>query len=367
MSLVQIFLVAIPHQKFGDSRFMIASLALILGAQLSAIFTFWFGSANNKVYLLHGAAYVLAFIAYPFSVTSETFFPDDYRSWLWWWTGTATIAMTMYLPKWWSFAYLGFVPISYFFLRLQPAGGAEDIGSATLDATYILLYALAVQALVTLLRVAAVELDSKNDEFAASALRQAEKDATEFESQKLDELVHDQVLTTILLAAKADTPERKVMAAESATAAIERLHAAASDEVSELQEISVGSFIDSLQESLKRGYPNALISVTKEQDFPMPINVGIALADATIQAMTNSMQHAGNRATRQIRLKADRHGLKIVVKDDGKGFWESKIPKNRLGIRNSIRRRATMVGAEVRIESQPRKGATVVLKWSPNA
>jgi signal transduction histidine kinase len=367
MSLVQIFLVAIPHQKFGDSRFLIVSLALILAAQLSAVFTFWFGSANTKVYLLHGAAYVLAFIAYPFSVTSETVFPDDYRSWLWWWTGTATIAMTMYLPKWWSFAYLGFVPLSYFFLRLQPAGGAEDIGSATLDATYILLYALAVQSLVTLLRVAAIELDAKNDEFAASALRQAEKDATEFESQKLDELVHDQVLTTILLAAKADTPDRKIMATESATAAIERLQSAASDEVSELQEISVGSFIDSLQESLRRGYPNALISVTKDRDFTMPISVGIALADATIQAMTNSMQHAGHRAIRQVHLKADRHGLKIVVKDDGKGFWESKIPKNRLGIRNSIRRRANMVGADVRIESQPRKGATVVLKWSPNA
>ena len=367
MSLVQVFLVAIPHQKFGDSRFLIVSLALILAAQLSAVFTFWFGSANTKVYLLHGAAYVLAFIAYPFSVTSDTVFPDDYRSWLWWWTGTATIAMTMYLPKWWSFAYLGFVPISYFFLRLQPAGGAEDIGSATLDATYILLYALAVQSLVTLLRVAAIELDAKNDEFAASALRQAEKDATEFESQKLDELVHDQVLTTILLAAKADTPDRKIMATESATAAIERLQSAASDEVSELQEISVGSFVDSLQESLRRGYPNALISVTKDRDFAMPISVGIALADATIQAMTNSMQHAGHRAIRQVRLKADRHGLKIVVKDDGKGFWESKIPKNRLGIRNSIRRRANMVGADVRIESQPRKGATVVLKWSPNA
>ena len=367
MSLVQVFLVAIPHQKFGDSRFLIVSLALILAAQLSAVFTFWFGSANTKVYLLHGAAYVLAFIAYPFSVTSDTVFPDDYRSWLWWWTGTATIAMTMYLPKWWSFAYLGFVPISYFFLRLQPAGGAEDIGSATLDATYILLYALAVQSLVTLLRVAAIELDAKNDEFAASALRQAEKDATEFESQKLDELVHDQVLTTILLAAKADTPDRKIMATESATAAIERLQSAASDEVSELQEISVGSFVDSLQESLRRGYPNALISVTKDRDFAMPISVGIALADATIQAMTNSMQHAGHRAIRQVRLKADRHGLKIVVKDDGKGFWESKIPKNRLGIRNSIRRRANMVGADVRIESQPRKDATVVLKWSPNA
>lgn len=367
MSLVQIFLVAIPHLKFGDSGFLIGGLAIILAAQLSAVFTFWFGSANARVYLLHGAAYAIAFIAYPFSISPETVFPDDYRAWLWWWTGTATIAMTMYLPKWWSFAYLGFVPVSYFFLRLQPAGGAEDLGSATLDATYILLYAMAVQALVTMLRVAAIEVDSKNDEAAETALRQAEKDATEFESQKLDELVHDQVLTTILLAANADTPERKILAAQSASVAIERLEAAASDELAEFQEVSVGSFIDSLHASLTRGFPNVKISITKALDFSMPIQVGIALADATIQAMTNSMQHAGNRALRQIRLKVDHHGLKIVVKDDGKGFWESKIPKTRLGIRNSIRRRANLVGAQVRIDSQPRKGTTVVLKWRPNA
>ena len=135
MSLVQMFLVAIPHLKFGDSTYLLVGLGLILAAQFSAIFTFWFGSANTNVYLLHGAAYVVAFALYPLSVSSLTDYPDDYRAWIWWWTGTATIAMTMYLPKWWSFLYLGFVPLSYFFLRLQPAGGQADVGSATLDAT----------------------------------------------------------------------------------------------------------------------------------------------------------------------------------------------------------------------------------------
>ncbi|MEY4451369.1 MAG: hypothetical protein RLZZ380_490 [Actinomycetota bacterium] len=367
MSLVQLFLVAIPHLKFGDSTYLLVGLGLILAAQFSAIFTFWFGSANTNVYLLHGAAYVVAFALYPLSVASVTEYPDDYRAWIWWWTGTATIAMTMYLPKWWSFVYLGFVPLSYFFLRLQPAGGHADVGSATLDATYISLYALAVQALVLLLRAAAVELDAQNDAVAETAARRAEIDATELERQKLDELVHDQVLTTLLLAANADSPERKAMAAESARVAVERLQAAASGETGDLQEISVISLIDSLSASLKRGYPEVELSITKDLDFMIPISVGIALADATVQAMTNSMQHAGNKATRQVRLKADHHGLKIVVKDDGKGFWESKIPKNRFGIKNSIRRRATAVGAEVRIASSPRKGATVILKWSPNA
>ena len=367
MSLVQTFLVAIPHLKYGDSIYLFVGLGLILAAQVCAIFTFWFGAANTDVYLLHGAAYLVAFALYPFSVANVTEYPSDYRSWIWWWTGTATIAMTMYLPKWWSFAYLGFVPLSYFFLRLQPAGGAADLGSATLDATYILLYALAVQSLVLLLRAAAVELDTQNDAVAETAARRAEVDATELERQKLDELVHDQVLTTLLLAANADTPERKIMAAESARVAVERLQAAASGETGDLQEVSVVSLIDSLATSLKRSYPEVELSITKDLDFTIPISVGIALADATVQAMTNSMQHAGNKATRQVRLKADHHGLKIVVKDDGKGFWESKIPKNRFGIRNSIRRRATAVGAEVRIASSPRKGATVILKWSPNA
>ena len=367
MSVLQIFLVAIPHLKYGEPIYLLVSLGLILLAQLAAVYTFWFGSAKKSVYFLHGAAYIVAFALYPFSVSSSENFPHDYRSWIWWWTGTATIAMTMYLPKWWSYLYLAFVPISYFFLRLQPIGGAEDLGSATLDATYILLYALAIQVLVGLLRTAASRVDGKNDELAVSSARRAEIDATERERQKIDELVHDQVLTTILLAANADSPERKLMAAESASLAIERLQAAASSEDTSLQEVSVGAFIDSLNSSLSRGYPQIPINLTKEVDFLMPINVGIALADATIQAITNSMQHAGAKANRAIRIKVDHHGLKIVVKDDGRGFWESKIPKNRLGIRNSIRRRATAVGAEVRIASSPRKGATVVLKWSPNA
>jgi signal transduction histidine kinase len=229
------------------------------------------------------------------------------------------------------------------------------------------LYALAIQALVGLLKTAAFEVDSKNDEVAIAAAKRAEIDATEFERQKLDELVHDQVLTTILVAAGANTEERKTMAGESAAAAIERLQQAASDETLDLQEVSVGSFVDSLAASLGRGYPGVPVNITKDLDFPIPIAVGIALADATIQAMTNSMQHAGLKANRQVRIKVYRPGLKIVVLDDGKGFWESRIPKDRFGIRNSIRRRATSVGAEVRIKSEPRKGTSVVLLWSANA
>ena len=367
MSVLQIFTIAIPHATLGNASIHFASVGLILVAQLAAVYTFWFGAANKNVYLLHGFAYTVSFLLYPIAMTGVAEFPDDYRSWLWWWTGTATMAMGMYIPKLWSFAFLGFVPISYFFLRMTPAGGGEDAGTALLDAIYALLYAVAVLALVGMLRSAAADVDQKNDEVAEASVNRAAADATELERRKLDDLVHDQVLTTILLAAQAASPEQRVLAAESATQAIDRLQKAAKEDSSQLDDVSVYSFIDTLTDSLKRSFPAAELSVTKEVDFSLPISVGIALADASIQALTNSMQHAGNNAVRQVRLRADHRGLKIVVKDDGRGFRESKIPANRLGVRHSIRRRVVSVGATVNIQSEPRKGATVILKWVPNA
>lgn len=367
MSLAQIFLVAIPHLKFGNPAFLVGGLSLILLAQLAAVYTFWFGSANKNVYLLHGAAYVIAFFGYLFSIPPVEQLPSDYRSWLWWWTGTVTIAMTMYLPKWWSYAYLAFVPISYLLLRMDRLGGGQNFGSALLDATYIVLYSLAVQALVGLLKTAAAKVDETNDAVTKTAIERAALESAELERQKLDELVHDQVLTTILVAARADTPEKRVMAGEVAANAIERLQQAATDSGDSLQEVTASSFVDSLTASLERDFPTVPVNLTKEIEFNIPISVAIALADATIQAVTNSMQHAGLKAERAIRIKVFRPGLKIVVMDNGRGFWESKIPKDRLGIRNSIRRRASVVGAEVRIKSAPRKGTSVVLIWSPNA
>ena len=353
--------------RYINSTVLYASLGLIFAAQLAQVYTFWFGSANKQVYTLHGAAYLISFALYPASVFNVAGLPSDFRPWLWWATGTATMAMGMYLPKWWSVVYLGFVPASWFFLRVQPIGGHGDLGRATLDAVYIVLFAAAVLTLAGMVRTAALEVDRQNDEAAEISAKRAAIDAAELERQKLDDLVHDQVLTTLILASKAETPESERLAAESAEKAISRLQETASDEFRDVQEISVTTFLDSLANSLRRGYPGCSVNLTKDADFAVPINVGIAIADAAVQAMTNSVQHAGKKANREVRLKADRHGLKVVVKDDGKGFRVSSIPKNRLGVRNSIRRRVESVGGEVNIQTAPRKGATIVLTWSPNA
>ena len=367
MTVLQTFTIAIPHAYLGNAFIHFLSLGLILAAHFAAVYSFWLGSANKNVYLLHGAAYVVSFFLYPIAMQGVTDFPSDYRSWLWWWTGTATMALGMFLPKWWAFAFLGFVPVSYIFLRMTPAGGGQGVGTALLDALYVFLYAVAVLSLVLMLRSAASEVDHKNDEVAETATARAAAEAAELERRKIDDLVHDQVLTTVLLAAQAQTPQQRALASESASVAIERLKIAANEDNSKVEDISVNTFIDTLTENIRRTFPEVQISLSKEAEFSMPILVGIALADATIQALKNSMQHAGTKVIRQVRLKADNHGLKVVIKDDGRGFRESKIPANRMGVRHSIRRRAASVGATVNIQAEPRKGATIILKWVPNA
>jgi signal transduction histidine kinase len=179
--------------------------------------------------------------------------------------------------------------------------------------------------------------------------------------------VHDSVLTTLLLAAKANSTEQQALASQSARDAADRVQAAYDEDLREVQAVSVGAYLDALRATIERGFEGCNINMSNSAVFLIPTQVGLAISEATIQALTNSVQHAGAKAVREVRLKADHHGLKVVVKDNGRGFWVSKVPKDRFGVRNSIHRRMEHVGGFAKIDSAPRKGATVVLRWSPDA
>jgi signal transduction histidine kinase len=84
---------------------------------------------------------------------------------------------------------------------------------------------------------------------------------------------------------------------------------------------------------------------------------------ATAQALANSLQHAGAGANRLVRVKASNSELKIIIRDDGKGFRVSRIPKTRLGVRLSIIERVERVGGRVFIDTSPGAGTTIILEW----
>jgi signal transduction histidine kinase len=83
-----------------------------------------------------------------------------------------------------------------------------------------------------------------------------------------------------------------------------------------------------------------------------------------LQALANAFNHAGQGATIQVFLKGSADGLKIVVKDNGRGFRPSRVPKNRIGLRLSIVGRVQAVGGKVFIDSKIGIGTNVIIEWS---
>lgn len=350
--------------EFVNPWIFFASIGLIVLAQLSALINFWFRLENPWIYVWHGLAYVLAFVLYPISLSQDFSAQSDYRPWIWWATGTASMAMGMYLPHWWAIVYSVFMPVSWVILRTSPIGGNASIGLAILDGAYIVLFSAAVLSLVVMMRLAARKVDIANGRELETARDLAALEAAEREREQVDDLIHDQVLTTLLLAAKAEDAEHRRLAIESANRAIERLQFVASGEDVSQDKLTSANFAASLEAAILRLAPKFRCNVSVADELSIPLAVGIAITDATLQAVQNSIQHAGRNADHYARIKADSKRIKVAIVDNGKGFHPSRVPSNRLGIRNSITRRMISVGGEKpAVISAPRKGTTITLIW----
>ncbi len=340
------------------------SVGLIVLAQLAAFVNFWFKLEYRWIYVWHGLAYVVAFLLYPVSVSPGFSSESDYRPWIWWATGTASMAMGMYLPRWWAIAYAVFMPGSWVLLRISQIGGNAPIGLAILDGAYIVLFSAAVLSLVVMMRLAARKVDLANGKELAVSRDRAALEAAEREREQVDDLIHDQVLTTLLLASKAEDADHRRLATGSANRAIERLQFVASGEDVSQDVLLGANLAASLERAILRLAPGFRCNVSVSGELSIPIAVGIAITDATLQAVQNSVQHAGRNVKRYARIKVDAKRIKVAIVDNGKGFHPSRVSPNRLGIRNSITRRMISVGGDKpAIISAPRKGTTVTLSW----
>jgi signal transduction histidine kinase len=170
-------------------------------------------------------------------------------------------------------------------------------------------------------------------------------------------------LTALISAGRADTEEEIKSAADLANIAIQRLQTA--DGVYEASaSVLCSSLFDSVISAARRIDPEIEYNKNCLTSFTVNGEIASALTEATIQAVHNSVLHAGGKAKRELHLKSSQGTLKLVVKDDGVGFRPNRVPRGRLGIRLSIQARMESIGGKAHIVSAPRKGTTVVLEWS---
>jgi signal transduction histidine kinase len=312
---------------------------------------------------LHGATTLLAVWRFPSLVLDPYQLPENFQAWVWWLVGMATISMGVAKPRWLGWAYLVVASASWFLLDTSLYGGLGDLGVALQDSVYVFLLGGTVSALVRLTRDGAKRADEANSVAIAKAVEQAQVDATERERQRIDALVHDRVLNTLLIAAKAESAADQAAAARAANEAIVNLESAAK-ELDATSSVTVLGLYRSLRKAALRTAEEISVEIVSAGLEQLPAEVAQAITEATLQAIDNALSHAQASSIRVILGQTGSSGAMVQVVDNGRGFIPERLPKDRLGIRSSIQARMQLVGGGAKVISKPGAGTTIELRWS---
>jgi len=312
------------------------------------------------------ALYVLALLAWPFLVTDPAVLAGQ-TPWLYYICTVATTAAVVALPAPVATVYTLIVPMIYGVIRLLPAGGEADPLLAVLDAMYAIILGVVVLIIVVMLRQAAESVDTAQEAALQRYDLAARQHATENERVKVDALVHDSVLTTLLSAAAADSPEEQDLAARMARDAVKRLDEAGAAGPRALDSVGLPVLVRRLRAALTTFSAPFTVRVVNAGGVELPVEAVEALYSATVQAMVNSMQHAdepGRSSRRVLRIRGVRLGGAVIeVADNGVGFERGEVPDERLGLRVSIEERMANAGGAAEIASRPGQGTLVTVSW----
>ena len=306
--------------------------------------------------------FLVALVAWPFTVAGSI--PPDQPPWPWWLCNIGTIAAAMGFATWRATIYNAVVPVAYVLIRLSPAGGDVGVTKAVLEGINIGILGGAALVLIVMLRRAAASVDSAQ----ATAVRRyslaIREHATEVERVQVDAIVHDSVLTTLLSAARAETPDATTLSARMARNALDHLAAAAADGPGEVPPVLLPELRTRIADAVSSLAAPVRVDGGPLGQTTLPAAAADALASAALQAAVNSVQHAGDGVTRWITVdEVVGAVVQVQVADDGSGFDLDAIPAERLGVRRSIIERVASAGGRAEILTAPGSGTRIVLTW----
>jgi len=287
--------------------------------------------------------------------------------WVWYFVTVAAATATYAFPVPVAAGFVVLMPVIYVVERLLPAGGGVSLRQALLDGTYTLILGGTALVIITLLRQAAAAVDTVQSTALGRYGRAVRQHATELERVHVDAIVHDSVLTTLLTAARARSPEERAMAAQMARSAMGHLREGnpVAPPEAEVGAEELCRRLVAAGEVLQA--PFELLPAPLDAERMLPAPVAEALYSAAVQAMVNSTQHAGEDAHRSLQITAGAFGVAIEVRDDGVGFDPDALPAGRLGVRVSIIDRVTSVGGRAEIIASAGCGVRVRIVWAEEA
>ncbi len=344
----------------------IALMAVLYGAAVIVALASLVRIGVRGVAAAYAVLYVIALAAWP-ALVDDPAALGGAQPWLYFICTVATAAAVVAFPVGGAIAYTIAVPLLYGVVRLTPAGGEVGPALAGLNAVYALILGVVVLVIITMLRQAAESVDVAQEAALQRYDVAARQHATEIERVRIDALVHDSVLTTLLSAAAAETEQEQSLAARMAREAVKRLDEAGTPGPRSPDRVPLTALVRRLQAATTTLVAPFRVHEADVDGVELPVEAVEALFTAAAQAMVNSAQHGeveGRTVLREVRVTGlSSASCRIDVVDDGAGFDPATVPRERLGLRVSIEERMTNAGGTAHIESRPGAGTRVVVVW----
>jgi signal transduction histidine kinase len=341
------------------------ALSLLLASFIAIFISSFAGRARSTWFALHAALVVIVLVFWPLQLIPGAALPVDSQPWVWWALGMASVCAAIAWPTWAAITYIFATPLLWFWVRFGDAVTNANVDDLARDVAYAMLFPAVLAALIWLLRNEVNKVDDAGAQAVNNAIEQARTDAAERERQRLDALVHDSVLHTLLSATVAETDRERRAASELARQTLNRLSELDS-EPEEPAAVSAHGLVGSLRKACLRLDPSLEVTVSGSSAATVAESVAEAITTATIQAVENALQHAeAARIKVALKIHDETGTLTVEVSDNGRGFRLSRVDRNRIGIQTSIVGRMRAVGGRAEISSEIGRGTKVRLEWQP--
>ena len=197
-------------------------------------------------------------------------------------------------------------------------------------------------------------LDRASAERRRQAVSLAADHARSVAQRRSNSFVHDHILSVLVsLSAGLEDSAQLRQATRSALESLE-------PQAPSAPAISASALFEALTTQIRSLSPEARLAMSQ------------ALADAVMEALRNSLRHAGGEegpgsVERRIEMRSDAEGVAVVVSDDGRGFDPAAPAPGRHGLTGSIGTRLHDAGATAHVRSAPGHGTAVSMTWAPSS
>ncbi|QGP90613.1 ATP-binding protein (plasmid) [Gordonia sp. 135] len=281
--------------------------------------------------------------------------------WFFSFCGLAAIAAALAMRPTYAFVVLVVVVVSTITINYVVRDVAPS-GLFVPDMAWAFAFSLVYFAAAVMgMRTAAVLDDTRAQAYRTAAAAAASQ-ARANERQRFNQLTHDGVMATLLVAARRGNSTQLAAQAQATLHALDRIRGDTDTDGTMTPE----AVLTHLSEVTATVDPTRRFEVRRtidSSDAGYPAMVVRTVAAAVGEAVRNSGRHA-RASTTIVSVEITDDRLQIEVADDGQGFDPSTVPADRLGIAISIRERMSQIGGSATIKSAPTRGTRVFLEWA---